>query len=88
MEPTNSSKRDVDTLRRAVQLIATPAWERGDIVELRALGTKKGVCAGYFDSEHREELISYAAHLSGTAAGIYITMNPVMRDCLRGLPIA
>ena len=41
MEPTNSSKYDVDTLRRAVQLIAIPAWERGDIVELRALGTKR-----------------------------------------------
>ena len=82
MEATENIRADVEILRKAVRLILAPNWERGDIVELRALGTKKGVCSGYFDAEHSEELISFAAHLSGCAHGIYITLNPVVRDCL------
>ena len=93
MEPTESIRADVEILRRAVQVILAPAWERGDIVELRALGTRKGVCSGYFDAEHSEHLVSFAARLSGVADGIYITLNPVMRDCLaraanRAIPYA
>jgi len=82
MEPTESVRADVDVLRKAVNLILSPNWERGDIVELRALGTKKGTCSGYFDAEHLEQMVSYAARLSGVAQGVYITLNPVMRDCL------
>ncbi len=93
MESTENIRADVEILRRAVQLILNPNWERGEIVELRALGTTKGVCAGYFDAEHREHLVSHAARLSGAAHGVYITLNPVMRDCLaraanRAIPYA
>ncbi len=86
MEPNENIQADVEMLRTAVRLILTPNWERGDVVELRALGTKKGVCSGYFDADHQEELVAYAAHLSGCAHGIYITLNPVMPDCLAGRP--
>lgn len=93
MEATEKVQADVEVLRRAVKLILTPNWERGDIVELRVLGTKKGVCSGYFDAEHSEHLVSFAAHLSGTGQGVYITLNPIMRDCLaraanRAIPYA
>ncbi len=93
MESTENIRADVEVLRRAVKLILTPNWERGDIVELRVLGTKKGVCSGYFDAEHSEHLVSFAAHLSGVGHGVYITLNPVMRDCLaraanRAIPYA
>ena len=72
MDATEKMQADVELLRRAVRLILTPSWERGDIVELRALGTKKGTCSGYFDAEHWDHLVSYAAHLSGVGQGVYI----------------
>ena len=93
MEPNENIQADVEMLRTAVRLILTPNWERGDVAELRALGTKKGICSGYFDADHQEQLVAYAAHLSGCADGIYITLNPVMPDCLaraanRAIPYA
>ena len=82
MQATETVRADEETIRRAVQLILAPSWERGDIVELRALGTKKGVCSGYFNADHHGHVVTYAAHLSGVAHGVYITLNPVVRDCL------
>lgn len=73
---------DRDHIRQAVQLILAPAWDRGDVAELRALGTTKGTVSGYFDSDHQEELIEAAVRLSGNADGIYVTLNPVLNDCL------
>ena len=69
-------------IRRAIEVIGGPAWERGDVVELRALGTERGTQSGYFDTDHRDELIEAAMRLSGDAAGVYLTLNPVTRDCL------
>ena len=51
----------------------------GTVVELRALGTSRGVVSGYFSDPER--LAQEAARLSGCAEGVYITANPVKPDC-------
>ena len=82
MQESDNPRHDLDDIRRSVRLIAGPAWDRGDVVELRALATQRGVVAGYFDADHQEELVKMAARLSGAAQGVYITLNPILRDCL------
>jgi hypothetical protein len=76
------SRPDIAQIRAAVELILTSAWERGDVVELRALYTNKATVSGYFDRKHVDNLINAAASLSGLGQGVYITLNPVLRDCL------
>lgn len=77
-----SSRYDIDQIRQSLALILTPAWQRGDVVELRALGTSKATVPGYFDADHQKELIKAAITWSGDAQGVYVTLNPVLRDCL------
>ena len=69
-------------IRRAIELIAGPAWERGDVVELRALKTTKGTVSGYFDADHIDEFVKEADKWSGVGQGVYITLNPIMPACL------
>ncbi len=47
----------------------------GNVVELRVPGTQQGTVSGYFDDFRR--LASTACRYSGTAPGVYITLNPV-----------
>ena len=82
MSDIDSLRGDVEIISKAVQLVVAPTWERGGVVELRALGTLKGIVSAYFDADHREALIAQAASLSGCAQGVYITLNPVVADCL------
>jgi hypothetical protein len=82
MQEGNSLRGDEGIIRKAVQLLVAPSWEQGGVVELRALGTLKGIVSGYFDADHQDELVAHAARYSGCAQGIYITLNPVTRDCL------
>jgi hypothetical protein len=71
-----------EQIKQAIELIARPTWERGDVVELRALSTNKATVSGYFDAEHVTEMAEAAAEWSGKAMGVYITLNPVLSDCL------
>jgi hypothetical protein len=49
-----------------------------DIVELRAFPKGKNiVVAGYFDGEHRSDLVEHAFRLNKAGALCYITMNPI-----------
>jgi hypothetical protein len=70
---------DLAQVRRTLDLLAGP----GQIVELRALKTRKGTVRGYFN-EYRE-LADCAARLSDngwSAEGIYVTLNVVDRALL------
>ena len=82
MQQSENARHYFDDIRRSVQLIAGPAWERGDVVELRAPNTTKGTITAYFDRDHSELLVDTAAKLSGCVPAVYITLNPVMADCL------
>ena len=43
---------DIDQIKQAIEVIVGPNWERGDVVELRALSTPKGTVSGYYDADH------------------------------------
>jgi hypothetical protein len=58
-------------IARALALLYAP----GDVVELRAPGSRQGTLSGYFDDF--AALATAAARLSGTVPGVYITLNPV-----------
>lgn len=75
-------RADVDTIRRALQLIYGPTWARGGIAELRALGPGKKVRAGYFDADHLNGMVDAACRLSGDAAGVYCVLNTIEPGCL------
>src|SRR4029453_18645189 len=62
---------DRDEIARTVAALFRP----GDVVELRVPGSAKGTISGYFDDF--DALGAEAVRLSGTAPGIYVTMNPV-----------
>lgn len=64
---------DRDEVARSVSLLAP---ER--VVELRVLGVPQhGVISGYYDEQHRQDLIAAAVRLSEHASGVYCTLNPV-----------
>jgi hypothetical protein len=64
----------IKEIDHAINLLFGPE----SVVELRAMGVKKaGTVSGYFDGDHRKELIQAAAMLSGKAPGVYVTLNPV-----------
>jgi hypothetical protein len=70
MEP----KCDPDEIRRAVDSLHEP----DEVRELRVLNAEKGgTVSGYFDGQHREELIRAAIEWSGKAPAVYVTLNPV-----------
>ena len=70
---------DHDGLRRGVKALCSSSG----VHEVRALGVERaGTVSGYFDGEHRDDLIEACAELSGVAEGVYMTLNPVMPDVL------
>ncbi len=64
---------DPELITRAVSALYAPT----DILELRAIYTKgrKRVDAGYFDGEHRGELVRNACQLNKRGASVYVTLN-------------
>ncbi|MCZ2342031.1 MAG: hypothetical protein LC104_09585 [Bacteroidales bacterium] len=57
------------------------------VVELRALGVRRGsgrphTEAGFYDPEHRPDLVRQALTLTGIAQGVYCTLNPLKPDIL------
>lgn len=81
-----SPRADLAEIRRCLDLLAEP--QCGDeppkgIVELRCLGKKgdkAGTVSGYFSD--LELLAKAAAAWSGEVDGVYITLNPVLRDLI------
>ena len=66
---------DRDQMRRAIDVLHLPAA----VIELRALHQKgrKYTTAGYFDAEHREQLLDEAVRLNSQGAAVYVVMNPL-----------
>lgn len=65
---------DPATVRQALQLLFAP----GQLVELRAIGTRKGTVSGYFDDFER--LTPAAASWSGRAKAVYVSLNELSPD--------
>lgn len=66
---------NADEIRRTLTALYAP----DQIVELRALVTRgrKRTHAGYFDAEHREQLVSDAVRLNRNGAAVYTTLNRI-----------
>lgn len=65
---------DSREIRRAIRMLLP----HRELVEVRALGAERcGTISGYFDAEHRDEMADACANISGNAAGVYVTLNPV-----------
>jgi hypothetical protein len=58
------------TIRDALGLLVQPA----SVVELRALGTRRGTVSGYFDN--LDAMAEEAERWSGHAEGVFFTLNP------------
>lgn len=70
----NKPTPDATDIRKALDTL----FELGDVIELRALHKKrKRTDAGYFDGDHRADLVKAAVKLNSEAAAVYVTMNPV-----------
>lgn len=64
---------DTAEIRKALDILCGPA-----VVEIRALHKrKKRTDAGYYDENHREDLVTAAVKLNKEDAAVYITLNPV-----------
>ena len=56
-------------------------FDKDQVVEIRAIDVSRvgykqpHVEAGYFDAEHRDELVQATAELESKAKGIYVVMN-------------
>lgn len=64
-----------------------PLFADDQIVELRALKVKARygkphTVSGYFDADHRAEMVAEAMNLTADAKGVYFTANPVNPDLL------
>jgi KaiC/GvpD/RAD55 family RecA-like ATPase len=65
---------DREQIRRAIQVLHAP----NAVIELRALHKgRKVTSAGYFDHEHRDQLIEEAMRLNAEGAAVYVVMNPL-----------
>jgi len=66
---------DAIEIARALSVL----FEPNAIVELRALFTRgrKYVTSGYYDGDHRDDLIREAARLNKDGAAVYVTLNVI-----------
>jgi hypothetical protein len=65
---------DRDEIRLAIKVLHAP----DAVIELRALHKgRKATSAGYFDGEHREQLIDEVIRLNREGAAVYVVMNPL-----------
>ena len=63
-------------IMKSVRVLCGP----GQVYELRCPKSEKGAVSGYFDDP---KALAYTAEcLSGTVAGVYVTINPVLPDLL------
>ena len=76
LDGASTVKSNVLEIRRALDLLV----ERGQVAEIRGLHTKRATMSGYFDD--LDKMAQAAASLSGKAAGVYITLNPLDPDLL------
>jgi hypothetical protein len=71
---TPQPRPDKAEMRSALDAMFAP----DDVIELRAFHKgKKRVDAGYFDGEHREDLVNAAATLNASGAAVYVTLNRI-----------
>lgn len=68
-------RADPDEIRRALVVLFAP----DDIIELRAFAKRgrKRTDAGYFDGDHREELVQHAVRLNREGASVYVVVNRI-----------
>ncbi len=73
-QETVTARPDPAEIRRAIELLHPEG-----VVELRALFQRgrKRTAAGYFDGEHRAELVDAAAELNADGAAVYFNLNPL-----------
>lgn len=70
---------DFHAMRSALDVLFRP----DDIIELRAFAKgRKRTYAGYFDADHRQELIEHADRLNRSGAAVYVTLNTIDRQLL------
>lgn len=62
-------------MQSQIRKYASKLFEKGQVVELRAIKHTDGTVAGFFDNG--KALSDAAASLSGQCQGVYITLNPV-----------
>ena len=74
----SAPKADVAEIQRTLDLLLEP----GQVAELRVLNTQQGTASGYFTDF--DKLAQHAAHYSGKAPGVYVTLNPVNPDLRAG----
>lgn len=82
-ENRTSDKLDAAAILAAARLLVEP----GSVVELRALHVEQrygrpATVAGFFDSDHLDQLAEEAAGLSPRSTGVYVTLNPLNPDLL------
>ena len=75
-QKASALKADVAEIRRTLDLLLEP----GQVAELRVIKTQQGTVSGYFTDF--DNLAQQAAHYSGKAPGVYVTLNPVNPDLL------
>ncbi len=70
--PQETARPDPGEIRRAVELLHPEG-----VVELRALfhRGRKRTAAGYFDAEHRGDLVDAAVKLNADGAAVYLNLN-------------
>jgi hypothetical protein len=64
-------KADIGMIRRALELLGASVA----VSELRVPNTPRGTVSGYFNDLGK--MAANAARMSGTAEGVYLTLNPV-----------
>ena len=64
--------------KQAMNAALTAMFDPADVVEIRAFHKgKKRTDAGYFDGEHRHELVDAAERLNAAGAAVYVVMNQI-----------
>ena len=71
-----TKERRVAAISKALKVL----FDEDAVLELRVLKTSRGTVSGYFSD--RTLLAEEAASLSGSAPGVYVTLNPVRRALL------
>jgi hypothetical protein len=76
-------QRHIDTITSWLRILIAP----GQVTELRALKVRRRAErphteAGFFDSEHLQQMAELAFELTPYAKGVYFTMNPLKEDIL------
>lgn len=66
---------DANMIHGALSLLFGP----DDVIELRAISSRgrKQISAGYFDGEHRGDLVKAAMSQNASGMAVYVTLNPV-----------